>query len=310
MSDTESKTPRVYTANPVSPANVAVKTLPPYPPYPEIPDVSPRIRLIAVDLDDTLLTSNHIITQRTKDAIQEARGRGIIFTFATGRMFLSALPYAIELGLDAPLITYLGAYICSVGERPRSHLTIDRRTCVDVLNFLKPRGLQINVYIGDSFYVEHLTPQVEKYRNTIGAQCFETPDLVKLFDEFPQGATKIGIMTDAELGPVIYEELQSRFGDILSIIPSKPTFTELSRPDTGKGVALAAMAAELNISPEHIMAIGDSPNDEDMIEYAGWGIVMANGDENLKRKARWVTASNDEDGVAIAIERLALGQNV
>jgi len=277
-----------------------------HPPYPEFPLETPDIRLIALDLDDTLLTSGLLITQRTKDAIQEARRRGIVVTFATGRMYLSALPYARELGLDAPLITYLGALVCSADGRLLSHLTIDRGTCAEVLAFLKSRGAQVNVYIGDYFYVERLSPQVERYRKAIGANCFEAPDLIGLMDEFPDGATKIAVMTDAREGAKLYGELRGRFGDRLSVIPSKPTFIELSRPDTGKGAALAEMASGLGIGPEQVMAIGDSPNDEDMIEYAGWGIVMANGDEGLKRKARWVTASNDEDGVAIAIESLAL----
>ena len=89
-------------------------------------------------------------------------------------------------------------------------------------------------------------------------------------------------------------------------MPSKPTFLEINRPDTGKGVALAEMAAEMGIDRRQVMAIGDSPNDLDMIEYAGWGVVMANGEESVKAKAQWITASNNDDGVAIAIERLVL----
>ncbi len=277
-----------------------------YPPYPALPDEAPDIRLIALDLDDTLLTSARVISERTREAIQKARDQGIIVTFATGRMLMSALPFALELGLDAPLITYLGALVAMPDGRALSHMTIDRQTCVDVIRYLKPFGQQINVYIGDAFYVERLTPQVITYRDNIKGKCVETPDLVKLMDAFPDGATKIGIMTEVERGKAIYAGLLENFSGKLSITPSKPTFIELSRPDTGKGVALAAMAKDLGINPEQVMAIGDSPNDQDMIEYAGWGVVLANGDEELKREARWVSASNDEDGAAIAIERLAL----
>ena len=274
--------------------------------YPAFPDEKPDIRLIALDLDDTLLTSGLIITQRTKNAIQAARNQGTAVTFATGRMFLSALPYAIELGLDLPLITYLGALISTPDGKLQTHMTIDLQSCIDILEYLKPIGCQVNVYIEDAFYVEKLTPQVEAYRSSIGAKCLEVPCLVTMMGGFAHGATKIGIMTDKEHSPALYAGLVKHFGDRVSVILSKPTLIELSRPDTGKGVALAALASELGIAPEHIMAIGDSPNDSDMIEYAGWGIVMANGDETLKAKARWVTASNDDDGVAIAIERLVL----
>jgi hypothetical protein len=81
---------------------------------------------------------------------------------------------------------------------------------------------------------------------------------------------------------------------------------EVSRSDIGKGVALAEMAEKLGISREQVMAIGDSPNDLDMISYAGWGVVVANGVDRAKDLARWITASNNEEGVAIAIEHLIL----
>ncbi len=102
------------------------------------------------------------------------------------------------------------------------------------------------------------------------------------------------------------KETAEAFGNTVQLVPSKPHFLEFGRPDMGKGVALSQMARELGITRHQVMAIGDSPNDLDMIEYAGWGIAMGNAVECIKEKAQWITADNDADGVALALEKWVL----
>jgi len=134
----------------------------------------------------------------------------------------------------------------------------------------------------------------------------EVPSLRTMMAESPAGATKFCLLSDQERIEEVRQALEGRFGDRIQSVPSKPTFLEISRPDIGKGVSLAEMAEKMGIDREQVMAIGDSPNDLDMIVYAGWGVVMANGLDRVKEAARWITASNNDEGVAIAIEHLVL----
>jgi Cof subfamily protein (haloacid dehalogenase superfamily) len=270
------------------------------------PGEKPDIRLLAIDLDDTLLTGGLIITPRTKKAIQAACRQGVAVTLATGRMFTSALPYAQELGIGLPLITYQGALVRTPDGQTISHHPIDQRLCVELLSFLLPFECQVNVYIEDQFYIEKTSPEAERYRARIRTAYHEVPSLLAMMAESAMGATKIALMADKERISEIMAAIRAHFQERVLAVPSKPTFLEINRPDTGKGVALAAMAEGMGIGRLQVMAIGDSPNDLDMIEYAGWGIVMANGEDAVKEKARWVTASNEEEGVAVAIEHLVL----
>ena len=274
--------------------------------YPLFPAEKPDIRLIALDLDDTLLTDGLIITPRTKNAIRAAREQGIVVTLATGRMFSSALPYALELALDAPLIVYQGAMIAMADGRVLSHRTMDKQVCIELLAFLASLGCHVNVYHEDKLYIEQSSPEAERYGKTIRANFHIVPNLLAMMEEKTLGATKFAVLADAARVKEISAALGLSFGGRISQVASKPNFLEIGRPDAGKGAALAEMAAGLHIGQEQIMAIGDSPNDTDMITYAGWGVVMANGDDAVKGMARWITASNEEEGVAIAIEALAL----
>jgi len=274
--------------------------------YPALPEEKPDIRLLAIDLDDSLLTDALAITPRTKKAIQAVRARGVTVTLATGRMFQSALPYARELELDVPLITYQGAFVCMPDGRIISHQPFDRPLSIELLEFLLPYGCQVNVYVKDEFYIEKSSPEAEVYRAHIRTNFHEVPSLTAMIAGGSEGATKIAVIAGAEQIREITTDMQRRFGNRAIAVPSKPTFLEINRPDTGKGIALAEMAAGLGIARRQVMAIGDSPNDLDMIEYAGWGVAMANGEESVKEKARWITASNEDEGVAIAIELLLL----
>ena len=275
-------------------------------PWPSLPAEKPDIRLIAVDLDDTLLTDELVVTPRTKKAIQAAKDKGVVFTIATGRVFDSALPYALELGVDVPLITFQGAMVVWPDGRIVSHRPMDHDVSLEVLDYLLATGHHVTLYIGEELYIEETSPATDSYRKRIRIKFNIVPSLRLVLAACPDGATKFVMMAEPDKVREMAAAVRERFGDRLQAVTSRPDFLEISRADTGKGVALAVMADSLGIAPDQVMAIGDSPNDADMIVYAGWGICMANGVEELKEKARWITASNNEDGVAIAIEHLVL----
>ncbi|MEL7625095.1 MAG: Cof-type HAD-IIB family hydrolase [Clostridiales bacterium] len=274
--------------------------------YPEIPQEKPDIRLLAIDLDDTLLRSDYTISPRTKRAIQRARQQGVVVTLATGRMYVSALPYAQELDIDVPLITYQGALVIMTDGRIISHHPMDYQLSMELLDFLLPFGYHVNVYIGDQLFIEESSPEAARYGARTRTYLYQVPSLREMMKQRAAGATKFSLIASAEEVKEVIDATKARFGDRVLTVPSKPTFLEFGRPDMGKGVALAEMAAKLDIDSSQVMAIGDSPNDLDMLEYAGWGIAMANGECCAKERARWITAANDEEGVAIAIESLVL----
>ena len=276
--------------------------------WPELPVEKPDIRLVGIDLDDTMLTDELIITPRTKEAIWAARRQGVVVTIATGRMFESSLPYAKELELDVPLITFQGALIVKPDGHIISHRPLDHEISLEVLDFLMSYNCHVTMYIHDTLYLEETSAETERYRSRIRVKFHVVPSLRALLAERLEGATKYVFMADEDMVRKVLADFEARFDGRAQAVPSKPTFLEISRYDTGKGVALAEMAEEMGFSRQQVMAIGDSPNDLDMLAYAGWGICMANGADTAKEKARWITASNNEDGVAVAIEHLVLAR--
>lgn len=274
--------------------------------WPELPAERPDIRLVAVDLDDTLLTDDLIITPRTKKAIQAAREQGVVVTIATGRVFESALPYAKELGLDVPLITFQGAMVVAPDGQVISHRPMERQVSLEILDFLLSFGYHVTLYMKDMLYLEETSAETERYRVRIRIKFHVVPSLREMLAGCSDGVTKFVLMAEPDKVGEVLTAFRERFGGRAQAVRSKPTFLEISRPDTGKGVALAEMAKNMGIDRNQVMAIGDSPNDMDMIVYAGWGVSMANGVEEVREKARWITASNNDEGVAIAIEQLIL----
>ena len=137
------------------------------------------IKLVAVDLDDTLLNNDIKISDENKKAIMECKKRGVYFTFATGRMFRAAVNFAKEVDLDLPLITYQGALIKTVDEKEIKHHVIEKNIAADVIEFLRNYKLQLNVYMNDHLYVEEM--------NDFGNNYVSLSKVEHKITNFPQG---------------------------------------------------------------------------------------------------------------------------
>ncbi|MDI3281355.1 MAG: Cof-type HAD-IIB family hydrolase [Bacillota bacterium] len=267
------------------------------------------VALIALDLDDTLLGPDLEVSERARAAIARAQGRGMRVTLATGRMFRSALPYARELGLTTPLITYNGGLIKDplTGEVLRLR-TIAAPLAREVALQARSEGLTLNVYLDDTLYVAEINPDVEYYLSIAQVEPHPVGDLVALLErESPRALpTKLLICaTEAEVDRLL-PRLQERYRGRLRITRSKPRFIEIEPAEVNKGEALAYLARHLGVERDRVMAVGDGENDLDMLLYAGISVAVRTAPPHVRAAARYLTGSAGEEGVAEAIERWAL----
>jgi Cof subfamily protein (haloacid dehalogenase superfamily) len=262
------------------------------------------IKLIAIDMDDTLLNEVQMITPRTREAIRLAMNRGVAVTIATGRMFCSALPFACELGIELPLITYNGAMVREVSTgRILFHHPIPVETAQAVSEIFREHGWYLQKYVDDVLYVAELDENALYYANYAGV---EAVPLGGKFYDMTEAPTKMLSMGDRPQLDEIRAVLTERWGSGLYMASSKTRYLELVDSGVNKGEALGHLAKNLGIQQSEVLAIGDSMNDVDMLEYAGVGVAMGNANEKVRAAADFVTASNSEDGVAAAIEKFVL----
>ncbi|MFZ5597149.1 MAG: Cof-type HAD-IIB family hydrolase [Bacillota bacterium] len=269
----------------------------------------PEYKMIATDLDDSLLDDSFRISAENREAIFRASREGIRVVLATGRMYRSALPYALELGLDTPLITYQGAYV-----RPaRSgevlyHRPVPLELALEVLERLAPLGYHVNIYIDDSLLVEELSGETRIYRSISGVEAVPVGNLVDYLGRVRREPTKVLVVAPEEKINELQDKMKACFGDRLYITKSKPIFLEFMHPEATKGRALEAVAGRYGIGMENIIAVGDSYNDLDMLERAGLGVAVANAGEEIRRRAGFVTTSNNSGGVAWVIRKFIFNE--
>lgn len=261
-------------------------------------------QLIALDLDGTLLDHDTNITPRAVGAIRQAAREGVIVTLATGRMHQSALKYAQQLGLDVPLITYNGALVKSMTGEILFHQPVDKSVAQDVMTLFRSRGWYIQSYVDDLLYVREVNEKARVYERLSDVTANSVGDALYTVEAAP---TKLLAMADSEDIAIMRDTVERSFNDKLYVAISKPQYLEMVNPAVNKGRALEALAARLGVKRNAVMAVGDSFNDIDMIEYAGLGVAMGDAPDAVKRCADVITAANDADGVALAIEKYVLG---
>lgn len=266
------------------------------------------IRLVAVDVDDTLVGDDLTISPGNKAAIRRVLDKGVFLTLATGRMHVSALPFARELGLpdDRPLISYNGAMLRRISGELLHHQGLDVSTALETVALCRSQGWTLNAYFDDTLYVERMDPNVEYYVHMAGVPAVPVGDLEDFIAAGDKVVSKLLIVgTEDEIAHRV-TPVQRVFGERAQVVQSKPRYIELTHPEANKGLALQRLAQLLGIQREAVLAIGDSGNDVPMLRYAGVGAAMGSGRAAAKEAADYVAPPSDEDGVAAVLERFVL----
>jgi Cof subfamily protein (haloacid dehalogenase superfamily) len=257
--------------------------------------------LIALDLDGTLLNSREEISPRNRRAIRLALDAGIRIVLVTGRGVDTPIRISKELGLNLPIICAHGALTKDfLANKTLGHIPVQLQYAKPMVEFAERSGLSIALYSeeffyrleGSKLYMEDMTGPAWREVKTFEDVMHTAPTFIRF------------------LGQESVEQMQREFGDLpLHFkIEHWMDFVEcaVTNREATKQRALARLCADFQIPAERVMAVGDSRNDVPMLRWAGTGIAMGNALPEVQQSVRYVTSTNDEDGVALALERFAL----
>jgi len=265
-----------------------------------------RYRLVAVDLDDTLLSDDLKVSEATKEAMKQAMARGVQLTFATGRSFVSAKQFAQQVGLDVPIITYQGSLIRhTLDGQTLYERYVPADAAAQVEAYCRKHGLHLQTYVNDRLYAMEDNDKLRQYAALSSIPYTVVDSFQDLQGAAAQQVKMIMIDEPARLD-AIKPELEQMLGPDVHLTKSKSHFLEVLHREGTKGHALQYLAAHYDIPMEQTIAIGDAWNDKEMIEAAGLGVAMANAIPEIKELADYVTLSNNEDGVRHVIEKFVL----
>ncbi len=264
------------------------------------------IRLIAMDLDGTLLNSDKLISARTFAALQRAQKLGVKTTIATGRMFLSAEYFGRQIAANAPLICCNGGMVQEMGgTRPLFAHYLQPAVVQRLLTLCHERGWYVQWYIGNDILAEDFRPEYFQAYRTV--KNFRVREVGSSFLDYTEKVLQCVVRDGHGQIDAVVAELQQHF-TAKELCPQQNTAfsVDLTPPMVDKSVGLSALADSLGITPAEIMACGDADNDLAMLRYAGTSVVPANGLPQARELASFLTDSCDDDGIARAIEELVL----
>ena len=277
--------------------------------------MTPDIRLIALDMDGTLLASDHAtIPQRNLDALRAAARQGVRIAIATGRSWSLVRETAEQLGVVNYGITANGALVLDAAdETPLVKFPMPRKQCVDIIHILHKHNLYYELYIDGDNYMQ--ADRIE------GADQFcLSPAFYELFmrcTHFIPDIAAFAATKDAENFDIFYVDPKKRGAVVeelratgsLEIAGALQSNMELTVGGACKGRALASLADKLGLSPAQVMAFGDADNDLEMLEWAGYSFAMENATDQAKQAAKFLTGRNDDGGVGMAVEQYCLNHN-
>ncbi len=266
---------------------------------------------MAIDIDGTLMNDRKEITKEVNDAIQAARAKGVRVVICTGRPIVGVQSIIEELKLndkDDYVVTFNGALVQNTHTNEvESQITL---TYEDLKELYK-LSLKINSPL-HFFDTENLyTPNRDINRYTIHeAHINQIPLHYRPIAEVPTDMIipKVMFIDEPEHLNHIIANIPESIWDKYALVKSAPFFLEFLDPSVSKGNAVKQLAEKLSIKQEEVICIGDGENDVSMIEYAGCGVAMGNAESVVKEVAQFQTLSNNENGVAYAIEKLVLNK--
>ncbi|WP_125589286.1 Cof-type HAD-IIB family hydrolase [Companilactobacillus jidongensis] len=264
------------------------------------------IKLIAFDMDNTLLDSNKMILKSSKAAVKRALSMGIKIVMCTGRPLAGVSEYLNELGIsgdDQYVVTYNGAIVESVAGRTITKHLINKSEYRRLVNYADKNGIQYysldpdsNVYTGNHDISR--VAVLQAWENHAGIFVRDPKDLP---DDFTAAKFDfVGEQEDLNIDePVVISDLGEQF----SVIREGTVFLAVMNKRANKGTGLRSLAEHLNILASEVMAFGDERNDIAMFDYAGTAICMKNGTNQAKEHADYITDSNVNDGISKAMDK-------
>lgn len=305
---------RIVAPAPIRPSIVTARVPTRAPVRPQVPGVtgdgsssSARIRLLAVDVDGTLLRSDGRLSGRVLAALRRAEEAGCAVVMATARAPRGMIDLVEEAQLVSPTINFNGALIWNpIDERSQYHEPLAAtvaRAVVDAARVASPRVV-VEVDVLDRCFADRIDPRFPP-----GSLRLTCPDAVGPLDTVLASAvTKLNFVGEPVEVARVAEVVRARFWSMreVSVFHSHPSLLQVLAPRVDKGIALQRIARRLNATREQVVAIGDASNDMGMIEWAGIGLAVANATPEVRALADAIVPANDENGVAFAIERYVL----
>jgi Cof subfamily protein (haloacid dehalogenase superfamily) len=268
------------------------------------------IRLIALDIDGTLVGEDQVIGDRTAAAVAEAIRRGIAVSLVTGRMATSALPFARRLGLVGPIVAQQGAMIRSMPEpgahRPGKllfHRPLTPAVTVDIVRWCFERDLTPHFNYLEWMIVGSSEARLEEYRAFVGDRLRIVPDVAA---RAASAVTKVVAIGDGNHSLDVLDEGRAYFDGRAEVTLSHPRFLEFLAPGVSKGLGVRWLARRLGVPLAQCMAVGDQYNDLEMITEVGHGVAMPSAPAAVQAAARYVAPPVAEEGAAQMIEMIAL----
>jgi Cof subfamily protein (haloacid dehalogenase superfamily) len=262
-------------------------------------------KLVAFDLDGTLIGRDLVISPRVRAAIERMQGAGVAGCIVTGRMYRATLPFARELAFDAPIVCYQGAAVIDPStDEILHHVVLDNALVRDLIDSAEREGLHLQLYRNDEYYCEARNRFSELYASLAMHEPIVVPSLRETFAY--SGATKAVIVADAPVAGKYEIALAEMFGTRAYVTRSLPEFVEVLDPTVDKGEALRIVASRMGTALEDVIAIGDSWNDAPLLRAAGFAVAMGSAPPELREIAHAVVGDVHGDGVAEALERYVL----
>jgi Cof subfamily protein (haloacid dehalogenase superfamily) len=265
-------------------------------------------KIIALDLDGTLLNSQHKISAHNKAVIAEAKAQGIKIVLASGRPLTGMQAHLDNLGItgnDDYVCHFNGAVVEQVGSgKVVNSKIIDGAAAKRIARIAKTLGVNVHAFSQEFGLI---TPMISTYTEleaSLNGIEIHIMDFEQLDDD--HHITKVMMIDESDVLSDAISRLPSSLYNEFMVVRSAPWFLEFLHPECNKGTGIKMIADYLGVPAQQVMCIGDAENDHHMLRFAGLGVAMANGTEETKALADYVTLSNDEDGVAYAIEKFAL----
>ena len=260
-----------------------------------------KYKMIAVDMDGTLLDDRKQIPDETVHTIRQMAGTGVLFVISTGRPVQGVEKYKELLHLTGPMITCNGAVIVDAGTgETLFEQGLVRSDAEKIFHLGKKYDVTMCIWAGGRLYGNRLDEKMNDYKKISGVE----PILAEDFENLP----------DQEISKIVWYEDESRMKRLITELPegrfsqvtaclSQPVFLEFFHSQVSKAAAMQKIGEMYGIRREEMIAVGDGPNDIEMLKYAGMGVAMGNASDEVKRHAGFITSSNKEEGVRQAIRR-------